>query len=139
MKMAAKSPPFALHSSRATSRSGRSSVRTSWYSLFGVSRCRRLTGPARVHPVVAGDDGGRHRQRAQFGRTQPDHRMLRPLVEGAPPLFHDADEALRVERRQTRAVGWVARDYLGEVLGAAHCFHAALLGRIDEIRVVILN
>jgi pimeloyl-ACP methyl ester carboxylesterase len=106
------------------------------FVVFGVRHqpVSRLAGGARMHPVVAGDDAGRHRQRAQLARAQADHRMVGALVEGLPPALHDGNKVGRRDCHQPGAIGGIGGDDLGEMLAAADGLDGALAGEFDFLR-----
>ena len=139
MKIAARRPSFACQSSSREILVG--AVLAQHLMVFGMRHqpVRGLPGGARMDPVVAGDDRGRHRHRAQFGRAQPDHRVVGALVEALPPALHARDKILGCDRRQPRAVRRIGADHRAEMLARAHRRHAARFGQLDKLRVVLLH
>src|SRR5215471_9324930 len=65
--------------------------------------------------------------------------MISSSVEGPPPRVHHRGKAFDTYRQQPFAIGWVALDQLGEMLGMTDRLHAASFDRFDELRVVVLN
>src|SRR6059036_3682297 len=62
----------------------------------GQEPARLLTHATRVRPVIAGNDAGRHRDRAEgFGAGSDDGKVAVP-DEVLAPVGHDGDEAIRV-------------------------------------------
>jgi hypothetical protein len=55
-----------------------------------------LAGFAWMHQVIARDDAGRDRQRAQFGGADADDRVVCSMIEAPPPLAHHADKVLYI-------------------------------------------
>ena len=53
-----------------------------------MSEWRRSFNHGADHPVIARDDAGRDRQRAQLGGADADDRMLCSPIEAPPPLAH---------------------------------------------------